>query len=184
MTKKEYFEKFFANSGWAFLGWCIFNIIFAITYFITIEYARELTFEFAPSGPDFHECLIPYTIIYIVALIPSFLIGFFWVNKTGNPISDFVSLLPIRFLTVVFSLGMASYHNYHVFANFSVATLDTMMNMVNEYRLYAYNDWDYKHFDTDPICYYLISIVPFVVTCIGFQIGKKRRKDKQEEIKE
>ena len=33
MTKKEYFEKFFSNSGWGFLGWCIFNLIFGITYF-------------------------------------------------------------------------------------------------------------------------------------------------------
>ncbi len=181
MTKKEFFKLFFSNSWWGIYGWCIFNLIFAIAYFTTMEYARALNFEFSP---DFYECLILYAIIYIVALIPSFLMGFFWMNKTGNTISDFVSLLPIRFLTVVFSLGMASYHNYHVFANFSVATLDTMMNMVNEYRRYAYNDWNYKYFDTEPICYYLISIVPFVIMFIGFQFGKRRRQNKQEEIKE
>lgn len=181
MTKKEYFGKFFSNSGWGFLGWCIFNLIFGITYFIV----GDLNDPFErPTGPELYECWIIYITIYIVALVPSFLMGFFWVKKTGNAISDFISLLPIRFLTVVSSLWIAGYHYYYKFANFSVATLDTMMNMVNEYRLYAYNDWDYKYFDTDPICYYLISIVPFVVTFIGFQIGKKRRKDKQEEIKE
>lgn len=184
MTKKEFFKLFFSNSWLGIYGWCIFNLIFAITYFITIEYARELNFEYPPSGPDFYECLIPYAIIYIVALIPSFLMGFFWMNKTGNTILDFVSLLPIRFLTVVFSLGMASYHNYHVFANFSVATLNTMLNMVDRYRMFAYNDWSHKFFDIDPIFYYLTSIIPFVIMFIGFQFGKRRRQNKQEEIKE
>ena len=181
MTKKEYFEKFFANSGWAFLGWCIFNIIFAIAYFVVGVLQEPIEI---PTGPDFHECLIPYVIIYIVALVPAFLMGFFWMNKTGNAISDFVSLLPIRFLTVVSSLWIAGYHYYYKFANFSVLTFDTMMNMVNEYRLYAYNDWDYKYFDTDPIFYYLTSIIPFVIMFIGFQFGKRRRKNKQEKIKE
>ena len=176
MTKKEFFKLFFSNSWWGIYGWCIFNLIFAITYFITIEYARELNFEFPPSGPDFYECLIPYAIIYIVALIPSFLMGFFLMNKTGNTILDFVSLLPIRFLTVVFSLGMASYHNYHVFANFSVATLDTMLNdIVFVHRLYS-------SYDFEPVWYYLTSLIPFIITFIGFQLGKTRRKKK--EIKE
>lgn len=173
MTKKEFFKLFFSNSWWGIYGWCIFNLIFAIAYFTTIEYARALNFEFSP---DFYECLILYAIIYIVALIPSFLMGFFWMNKTGNTISDFVSLLPIRFLTVVFSLGMASYHNYHVFANFSVATLDTMLNdIVFVHRLYS-------SYDFEPVWYYLTSLIPFIITFIGFQLGKTRRKKK--EIKE
>ncbi|MBQ4573225.1 MAG: hypothetical protein IJA80_08095 [Clostridia bacterium] len=178
MTKKESFKLFFSNSWWGIYGWCLFNLIFAITYFITIEYARELDFEFSPSGPDLHECLIPYAIIYIVALVPAFLMGFFWMNKTGNAISDFVSLLPIRFLTVVFSLGMASYHNYHVFVNFSVATLDTMLN----YIVFAHRV--YRSYDFEPVWYYLTSLIPFVIMFIGFQFGKRRRKNKQEEIKE
>ena len=181
MTKKEYFEKFFSNSGWGFLSWCIFNLIFFITYIIVGH--LDDSFE-TPTGPELYECWIIYIAIYIVALIPSFLMGFFWMNKTGNAISDFVSLLPIRFLTVVSSLWIAGYHYYYKFANFSVATFDTMMNMVNEYRRYAYNDWDYEYFDTDPILYYLISIIPFLIMFIGFQFGKRRRKDKQEEIKE
>ena len=181
MTKKEYFEKFFSNSGWGFLGWCIFNLIFFITYIIVGH--LDDPFE-RPTGPELYECWIIYIAIYIVALIPSFLMGLFWVKKTGNLISDFVSLLPIRFLTVVFSLGMASYHNYHVFANFSVATLNTMLNMVDRYRMFAYNDWSHKFFDIDPIFYYLTSIIPFVIMFIGFQFGKRRRQNKQEEIKE
>ena len=181
MTKKENIKLFFSNSFWGLWGWGIFNIIFGITYFIVGSLNDP--FE-TPTGPELYECWIIYITIYIVALVPAFLIGFFWMNKTWNGVTDFVSLLPIRILTVVFSLGMASYHNYHVFANFSVATFDTMMNMVNEYRRYAYNDWNYKYFDTDPICYYLISIVPFVIMFIGFQFGKRRRKNKQEEIKE
>lgn len=176
MTKKEYFGKFFSNSGWGFLGWCIFNLIFFITYII-VGHLDDL-FE-RPTGPELYECWIIYIAIYIVALIPSFLMGFFWMKKTGNIISDFVSLLPIRFLTVVSSLWIAGYHYYYKFANFSVATLDTMMNMVNEYRLYAYNDWDYKYFDTDPILYYLTSIIPFVIMFIGFQFGKRRRKNEK-----
>ena len=110
---------------------------------ISPDYSRQV---FSSEGQCIIKSRIVYIIIiyitiYIVALIPSFLMGFFWMNKTWNGVTDFVSLFPIRILTVVFSLGMASYHNYHVFANFSVATLDTMMNMVNEYRRYAYNDW-------------------------------------------
>ena len=69
-------------------------------------------------------------------------------------------------------------------SNISVATFDSMMNMVNEYRRYAYNDWNYKYFDTDPVYYYLMSIIPFIIMFVGFQFGKRRRKDKQEEIKE
>ena len=166
MTKKEYFKLFFSNSGWGFYGWCIFNLIFGITYLVTIEYSRELTFEFPRSEPALYECLIPYAIIYIVALVPSFLMGFFWVKKTGNVISDFISLLPIRFLTVVSSLWIAGYHYYYKFANFSVVTLDTMLNMVDRYG----------YSDTEPIFYYLMSLIPFIVTFIGFQFGKKRRK--------
>lgn len=176
MTKKEYFDKFFSNSGWGFLGWCIFNLVFFITYFIVGSI--DDPFE-TPTGPELYECWIIYIAIYIVALIPSFLMGFFRMKKTGNIISDFVSLLPIRFLTVVSSLWIAGYHYYYRFANFSVLTFDTMMNMVNEYRLYAYNDWDYKYFDTDPIFYYLTSIIPFVIMFIGFQFGKRRRKKKE-----
>lgn len=176
MTKKEYFKLFFSNSWWGFWGWCIFNLIFGITYFIV----GDLNDPFErPTGPELYECWIIYITIYIVALVPSFLMGFFWVKKTGNAISDFISLLPIRFLTVVSSLWIAGYHYYYKFANFSVATLDTMMNMVNEYRLYAYNDWDYKYFDTDPILYYLTSIIPFVIMFIGFQFGKRRRKNEK-----
>ena len=181
MTKKEYFKLFFSNSGWAFMGWCIFNFIFGITYFAVGDLNDP--FEI-PTGPEFYECLISYIIIYIVALVPSFLMGFFWVKKTGNVISDFISLLPIRFFTVVSSLWIAGYHYSYKFANFSVATFDRMMNMVNEYQLYAYNNWDYEYFDTDPIYYYLASLIPFVITFIGFQIGKNRRKSKQEENKE
>ena len=181
MTKKEYSKLFFSNSWWGFWGWCIFNIIFGITYFIVGSLNDP--FE-TPKGPELYECWIIYITIYIVALIPSFLMGFFWMNKTWNGVTDFVSLFPIRILTVVSSICIAGYHGYHIFANLSVATLDSMMNMVNEYRLYAYNDWDYKYFDTDPIYYYLISIIPFIIMFIGFQFGKRRRKSKQEETKE
>ena len=174
MTKKEYFKLFFSNSGWGFYGWCIFNLIFGITYLATSEYSRELTFQFPRNEPALYECLIPYAVIYIVALVPTFLMGFFWVKKTGNVISDFISLLPIRFLTVVSSLWIAGYHYSYKFANFSVVTFDTMLNMVDRYG----------YSETDPILYYLMSIIPFVVTFIGFQIGKKRRKNKQEETKE
>lgn len=178
MTKKGYFEKFFTNSGWAFLGWCIFNIIFAIAYFAVgvLQESVEM-----PTGPDFYECLIPYAIIYIVALIPSFLMGYFWIKETGNVISDFISLLPIRFFTVVSSLWIADYHYYHIFSNFSVATLETMLDMVYRYRRYAYDVHIYRD-DFEPIMYYLTSLIPFVITFIGYQIGK--RKDKQEETKE
>lgn len=176
MTKKEKLKLFFSNSFSGFYGWCIFNLIFGITYFAVGDLNDP--FEI-PTGPEFYECLISYIIIYIVALVPAFLIGFFWMKKTDNIISDFVSLLPIRFLTVVFSLGMASYHGYYIFANFSVATFDRMMNMVNEYQLYAYNNWDYEYFDTDPIYYYLASLIPFVIMFIGFQFGKKRKKKKE-----
>lgn len=181
MTKKEYSKLFFSNSFWGFWGWCIFNIIFGITYFI----AGSLNDPFeTPKGPELYACWIIYITIYIVALVPAFLMGFFWMNKTWNGVTDFVSLFPIRILTVVFSLGMASYHNYHVFANFSVATLNTMLNMVDRYRMFAYNDWSHKFFDIDPIFYYLTSIIPFVIMFIGFQFGKRRRQNKQEEIKE
>ncbi len=180
MTKKEYSKSFFSNSGWGFLGWCIFNIIFAIAYFVVGVLQEPIEI---PTGPDFHECLIPYVIIYIVALTPSFLMGFFWVNKTGNIISDFISLLPIRFLTVISSLWIADYHYHYIFSNFSVATLETMLDMAYRYRRYAYDIHIYRD-DFEPIFYYLTSLIPFIVTFIGFQIGKKRRKDKQEEIKE
>ena len=172
MTKKEYFEKFFSNSGWGFLGWCVFNLIFGITYFIVGS--LQDPFEI-PTGPEFYECLIPYAIIYIVALVPAFLIGFFWMNKTWNSVTDFVSLLPIRFLTVVSSLWIAGYHYHHIFANFSVATLDTMLDMAYEYRWYSYDIYD-SFDDTEPVWYYLTSIIPFVVMFIGFQFGKRRRK--------
>ena len=181
MTKKEYSKLFFSNSFWGFWGWCIFNLIFGITYFIV----GSLNDPFErPTGPELYECWIIYITIYIVAVVPAFLMGFFWMNKTWNGVTDFVSLFPIRILTVVFSFGMASYHGYLLFANFSVASFDRMMNMVNEYRRYAYNDWDYNYFDTDPIYYYLASLIPFVIMFIGFQFGKRRRKNKQEEIKE
>ena len=187
MTKKEYFGKFFSNSGWGFLGWCIFNLIFFITYII-VGHLDDL-FE-RPTGPELYECWIIYIAIYIVSLIPSFLMGFFWMKKTGNIISDFVSLLPIRFLTVVSSLWIAGYHYYYNFANFSVITLETMLDMAYEYRYFAYELYMYPDssqfppFDFDPIFVYITSIIPFVVTFIGFQIGKKRRKNQQEEIKE
>ena len=181
MTKKEYSKLFFSNSFWGFWGWCIFNIIFGITYFIV----GSLNDPFErPTGPELYECWIIYITIYIVALIPSFLMGFFWMNKTWNGVTDFVSLFPIRILTVVSSLWIAGYHYHYIFSNFSVASFDRMMNMVNEYRRYAYNDWDYNYFDTDPIYYYLISIIPFIIMFIGFQFGKRRKKNKQEEIKE
>ncbi len=176
MTKKEYFDKFFSNSGWGFLGWCIFNLVFFITY--SIVGSIDDPFE-TPTGLELYECWIIYIAIYIVALIPSFLMGFFRMKKTGNIISDFVSLLPIRFLTVVSSLWIAGYHYYYRFANFSVATLDTMLNMVDRYRRFAYNDWSHKFFDSDPIVYYLTSIIPFVIMFIGFQFGKRRRKKKE-----
>ncbi len=179
MTKKEYFKLFFSNSLWGIFGWCVFNLIFFITYFIV----GDLNGPFErPKGPELYECWIIYITIYIVALVPSFLMGFFWMKKTGNAISDFVSLLPIRFLTVVFSLGMASYHGYYIFANFSVATLDTMLRDAYEYRYYAeelfmYPDSSpFSPFDFDPILYYLASIIPFVIMFIGFQFGKRRRK--------
>ena len=181
MTKKEGFKLFFSNSSWGFYGWSIFNLIFVIAYFIVGDLNDP--FEI-PTGPELYECLIIYTVIYIVALIPSFLIGFFWINKTWNSVTDFVSLLPIRTLTVVSSVWIAGYHYYYRFANLSVATFDSMMNMVNEYRRYAYNDWNYKYFDTDPVYYYLMSIIPFIIMFVGFQIGKKRRKEEQKEIKE
>lgn len=187
MTKKEYFKDFFSNSLCGIYGWCIFNLIFFITYFVI----GDLNDPFErPTGPEIHECLISYAVIYIVALIPSFLIGFFWMNKTGNLISDFISLLPIRFLTVVFSLGIAGYHGYYIFANFSIATLDTMLRDAYEYRYYAEKLFMYPDssrflpFDLDPIVYYLTSIIPFVIMFIGFQFGKKRRKNKKEENKE
>ena len=181
MTKKESIKLFFSNSWWGIYGWCIFNLIFGITYFIVGSLNDP--FE-TPKGPDLYECWIIYITIYIAALVPAFLMGFFWMNKTWNGVTDFVSLFPIRILTVVSSLWIAGYHGYHIFANFSVASFDRMMNMVNEYRRYAYNDWDYNYFDTDPIYYYLISIIPFIIMFIGFQFGKRRRKNKQEEIKE
>ena len=180
MTKKEYFNIFFSNSGWSFLGWCIFNIIFGITYFAV----GSLNDPFErPTGPELYECWIIYITIYIVALVPSFLLGFFYLKKTGNIISDFISLFPIRFLTVVSSLWIAGYHYLYIFANFSIATLDTMLDMAYEYRWYTYDI--YEGYDQcEPEIYYLTSIIPFIITFIGFQIGKKKRKNKQEEIKE
>ena len=176
MTKKEGFKLFFSNSFWGLCGWCIFNIIFGITNLVVGDLNKSFGI---PTGPELYECWIIYITIYIVAIIPSFLTGFFWVNKTWNSVTDFVSLLPIRILTVVSSIWIAGYHYSYRFANLSVATFDSMMNMVNEYRRYAYNDWDYKYFDTDPIYYYLMSIIPFVIMFIGFQFGKRRGKNEK-----
>ncbi len=187
MTKKEYFKLFFSNSFWGLYGWCIFNLIFGITYFI-IGSLNE-PFE-TPTGPELYECWIIYITIYIVALVPAFLMGFFWMNKTWNGVTDFVSLFPIRILTVVSSLWIAGYHYHYIFANFSVATLDTMLDMAYEYRYYAYELYMYEDcypfspFEFEAETYYLTSIIPFVIMFIGFQFGKRRRKKKQEAIKE
>lgn len=180
LNKKEYFKDFFSNSLLGIYGWCIFNLIFFITYFAVGSLNNP--FE-RPTGPEIYECWIIYITVYIVALIPSFLMGFFWMKKTGNVISDFFSLLPIRFLTVVSSLWIADYHYHYIFANFSVATLETMLDMAYEYRWYAYDIYD-SFDDCEPIYYYLTSIIPFIIMFIGFQFGKKRRKSKQEEITE
>lgn len=175
MTKKEYFKKFFSNSFWSFWGWCVFNIIFGIIYFIIALTLPKYAFMDSPPIPSFYECLVLYIIIYIGALIPSFLIGYFNMNETGNPISDFVSILPIRFLTVVFSLWIVDYHNSIVFTNFSVAIFQPILELAGD---------KYRFFDFEYEWYYLTSLIPLIITFVGFQFGKKRRKNNTEEIEE
>ncbi len=172
MTKKEYFKSFVANGFCGFGSWFIFNFLSAVTYFITEVIVDTLNYETINSS--LFICLILYLVVCIVTLLPSFYLGFVFVKKTGNAILDFVSLLSIRLLTIILYVWLIDYHNSIIFSNFSLATLGKLL-------IFADNNF-YWFFDSEWI--YLLNLTPFVVTFIGFQIGKHRRKKKQEETKE
>ena len=172
MTKKEYLKSFVANGFLGFGSWFIFNFLSLGIYFFNELIVNILDYETINSS--LFIFLILYFIVYIGTLLPSFHLGFAFVKKTGNSILDFVSLLSIRLLTIILYVWLIDYHNSIIFSNFSLATLDKLLVFAdNNYFLFFDSEW-----------LYLLNLVPFVVTFIGFQIGKKRRKDKQEEIKE
>lgn len=172
MTKKEYLKSFVTNGFLGFGSWLIFNLLSLGIYFFNELIVNILDYETINSL--LFIFLILYFIVYIGTLLPSFHLGFAFVKKTGNSILDFVSLLSIRLLTIILYVWLIDYHNSIIFSNFSLATLDKLLVFAdNNYFLFFDSEW-----------LYLLNLVPFVVTFIGFQIGKKRRKDKQEEIKE
>ena len=171
MTKKEFFTTFFSNGLWAFKWWFVFNFVFGIAYFmISIGIQDFVSYAESQTRPILYEFLIPYVVVYIVMLIPCFVVGLSKIKGTGNIVLDFVSLLPIRFLTVVFSIWMANYHNYYVFSNSSLAVLEALLNRI----IFAHRV--YPSYDFEPVWYYITSLIPFVMTFIGFQFGKRRKK--------
>lgn len=172
MTKKEYFKNFVVNGFCGFGSWLIFNLLSLGIYFFNEIFVNILDYEIINSS--LFIFLILYFIVYIGTLLPSFHLGFNFVKKTGNSILDFVSLFSIRLLIIILYVWLIDYHNSIIFTNFSIATLDKLL-------VFADNNYFWL-FDTEWL--YLLNLVPFIVTFIGFQIGKKRRKDKQEEIKE
>ena len=172
MTKKEYFKNFVVNGFCGFGSWLIFNLLSLGIYFFNEIFVNILDYEIINSS--LFIFLILYFIVYIGTLLPSFHLGFNFVKKTGNSILDFVSLFSIRLLIIILYVWLIDYHNSIIFTNFSIATLDKLL-------VFADNNYFWL-FDTEWL--YLLNLVPFIVTFIGFQIGKKRRKDKKEEIKE
>lgn len=168
--KKDFAKKFFSNSAYGILGWLIFNFIFAITYFVYCKVLPPYIWEKQPDNL-IYKCIIPFAIVYIVALIIVFFIGYFCMKDTGNVLSNMVSIVASRGVEMVI-LAVLVYFDYHLlpFVNWSVEILNYVFVVI-----YG----TYLNFEFTPILYFLTSLIPFAVMFVGMQFGKWRKKNEK-----
>lgn len=172
MNNKEYFKKFFSNSAYGLVGWFMFNGLFMLTYIVICDALSPYIWEEHPENL-IYKCIIPFAIVYIVALAIVFLIGYFCMKDTGNVLSNMVSIFVFRGLEMIMLAipVVFFYYDNHIlpFVNWSIETLNYIFVVIYGFHL---------DFEFTPAWYFLTSIIPFVIMFIGFQIGKRRRNKK------
>lgn len=168
--KKDFAKKFFSNSVYGILGWLIFNFVFAITYFVYCEVLPPYIGE-EQSDNLIYKYIIPFAIVYIVALIIVFFIGYFCMKDTGNVLSNMVSIFASRGVEMVILVVLVCF-DYHLlpFVNWSVEILNYVFTVI-----YGF----YLNFEFTPIWYFLTSLIPFAVMFVGMQFGKGRKKNEK-----
>lgn len=158
------FKRFFRNATYAWLMGVVLNVFFFVLYGLITLIIHS---DYKNNSVVF--CLVLLLAVYIVGLCVVFILGRFIMERIGNGLINFISLMPFKTIEVVLISIMAySSQTMQAFIDFSWETFMFILRYGFDLALKIDNDY-YN------LCY-VTCFVPFIIMFIGLQTQKKKVK--------